>query len=215
MTGTDNFESVVRERREETVAEFHERLTPLRRFQHALHSAPSLVPLIVLLGSVLLFAGLVGTRFFSAATLTLILQQVQLVGIVAVAQTLVILTAGIDLSVGAIAVVSSVIMGQFAFRYGIPAPLAVPCGLAWARPGLRQRLARGGDEAAALHRDAGDVAGDPGLQLPLQPQRDDPRAGHHGRGADPPVLRPNLQDRRDVTGAAGATFTYGVIFMLL
>ena len=46
-------------------------------------------------------------------TLTLILQQVQIVGILAVAQSLIILTAGIDLSVGAMAVFCSVIMGQF------------------------------------------------------------------------------------------------------
>ena len=104
MSGTDHFESVVKEHRTETVAEFQEDRTPIRRFQNALHSAPSLVPLIVLLVSVLLFAALVGSRFFSPATLTLILQQVQLVGIVAAAQTLVIMTAGIDLSVGAIVV---------------------------------------------------------------------------------------------------------------
>jgi fructose transport system permease protein len=33
------------------------------------------------------------------------------------------------LSVGAIAVISSVIMGQFAFRYGLPPEIAVVCGL--------------------------------------------------------------------------------------
>ena len=73
---------------------------------------------------------LLGAQFFSAFTLTLILQQVAIVGIVGAAQTLVILTAGIDLSVGAIMVLSSVVMGQFAFRYGLPAPLAILCGLA-------------------------------------------------------------------------------------
>jgi fructose transport system permease protein len=41
-----------------------------------------------------------------------------------------VLTAGIDLSVGAIAVFSSVLMGQLSFRYGFPAPLAIFCGLA-------------------------------------------------------------------------------------
>jgi ribose/xylose/arabinose/galactoside ABC-type transport system permease subunit len=70
-----------------------------------------------------------------AGTLTLILQQVQLVGIVAAAQTLVILTAGIDLSVGAIAVLSSVVMGQFAFRYFIP--LGIPTSSRSLRPPLR------------------------------------------------------------------------------
>ena len=126
---SDNYESVVRERRSETVAEFHEERTLARRFQHALHSTPSLVPLIVLMASILLFGVLLQGRFFSAQALTLILQQVQIVGIVAAAQTLVILTAGIDLSVGAIMVLSSVVMGQLAFNIGLPTPLAILCGL--------------------------------------------------------------------------------------
>ena len=50
-------------------------------------------------------------------------------GIVAAAQSIVILTAGIDLSVGAIAVITSVFMGQFTFRYGIPVELSVLMGL--------------------------------------------------------------------------------------
>ena len=75
------------------------------------------------------FGFLLGSKFFSPFSLTLILQQVAIVGIVGAAQTLVILTAGIDLSVGAIMVLSSVVMGQFTFRYGLPAELAVVCGL--------------------------------------------------------------------------------------
>ncbi|WP_295317467.1 ABC transporter permease [Roseobacter sp.] len=99
------------------------------RFHHALHTTPALVPLIVLLASILVFGLALGSKFFSPFALTLILQQVQIVGIVAAAQSLVILTAGIDLSVGAIAVISSVVMGQFTFRYGVPVEIAVACGL--------------------------------------------------------------------------------------
>ncbi|MEM9797839.1 MAG: ABC transporter permease [Pseudomonadota bacterium] len=102
---------------------------PLAALQHALHVTPALVPLIVLIVSIAVFGLLLGSRFFSPFALTLILQQVQIVGIVAAAQSLVILTAGIDLSVGAIAVISSVIMGQFTFRYGLPVELSVLCGL--------------------------------------------------------------------------------------
>ncbi len=101
----------------------------LRKFHHLLHQTPSLVPLIVLSVSILVFGLLLGSKFFSPFALTLILQQVQIVGIVGAAQTLVILTAGIDLSVGAIMVFSSVIMGQFTFRYGLPPAVAVACGL--------------------------------------------------------------------------------------
>ncbi|WP_299736614.1 ABC transporter permease [uncultured Roseobacter sp.] len=97
--------------------------------QHLLHVNPSLVPLIVLIASIVIFGLLLGTKFFSPFALTLILQQVQIVGIVAAAQSLVILTAGIDLSVGAIMVMSSVVMGQITFRYGIPVEISVACGL--------------------------------------------------------------------------------------
>ena len=101
----------------------------IRKFHHLLHQTPALVPLIVLSLSILVFGILLGPKFFSPFALTLILQQVQIVGIVGAAQTLVILTAGIDLSVGAIMVFSSVIMGQFTFRYGLPPAVAVACGL--------------------------------------------------------------------------------------
>ncbi len=112
------------------VASFDSGRGPLDRIHGFLHSTPSAVPLIVLVASVLTFGLLVGERFFSPFALTLVLQQVAVIGIVGSAQTLVILTAGIDLSVGAIMVLSSVVMGQFAFRYGLPPEIAVLCGFA-------------------------------------------------------------------------------------
>ncbi len=102
----------------------------LYRMRNFLHHNPAAVPLIVLVLSLLVFGITLGGKFFSAFALTLILQQVAITGIIAVAQTLVILTAGIDLSVGAIMVLSSVVMGQFTFRYGLPAELSVLCGFA-------------------------------------------------------------------------------------
>ncbi len=101
----------------------------LGRIQHVLHTNPAMVPLLVLVFSIIVFGVLAGTRFFSPLALTLILQQVSIVGIVGAAQSLVILTAGIDLSVGAIMVLCSVIMGQFTFRYGLPPTLSILCGL--------------------------------------------------------------------------------------
>ena len=115
---------------DESIAEFEDnRKGFVGRIKHALHVNPALVPLIVLVSSVVLFGILIGQRFFSPFAMTLILQQVQIVGIVAAAQSLVILTAGIDLSVGAIMVLSSVVMGQFTFRYGLPVEIAVACGM--------------------------------------------------------------------------------------
>ncbi|PTE21763.1 ABC transporter permease [Cereibacter changlensis JA139] len=113
----------------ETVAEFHETKSPLKRIQHWLHQTPSAVPMIVLVAALIVF-GLLSDNFFKAATLSTILQQIAIVGILGCAQTVVILTAGIDLSVGAIAVFSSVLMGQMSFRYGIPAELSILIGLA-------------------------------------------------------------------------------------
>ncbi|MCL4133392.1 UNVERIFIED_CONTAM: hypothetical protein GTU68_051436 [Idotea baltica] len=132
MSGNaDDFEAAIKPSAADSVASFTERKGFLARLQHALHVNPALVPLFVLLVSITLFALLLGSRFLSPFALTLILQQVQIVGIVAAAQSLVILTAGIDLSVGAIAVLSSVIMGQFTFRYGVPVEVAVALGLAF------------------------------------------------------------------------------------
>lgn len=111
-----------------TVAEFSIENTPVQRFQHVLHNNPSLVPLIVVVAAVIGFGILLGGRFFSAYALTLIIQQVAITGIVGAAQSLVILTAGIDLSVGAIMVLTSVVMGQFTFRYGLPPSVAVLAG---------------------------------------------------------------------------------------
>ncbi|MBA8879942.1 ABC transporter permease [Phyllobacterium myrsinacearum] len=107
-----------------------ERKNLVERTRHFLHSSPAAVPLIVLVLSLVVFAVIVGSRFFTPFALSLILQQVAIVGIVGAAQTLVILTAGIDLSVGAIMVLTSVVMGQFTFRYGLPVELSILCGVA-------------------------------------------------------------------------------------
>jgi fructose transport system permease protein len=60
----------------------------------------------------------------------LILQQVAIVGIIGAGQTLIILTAGIDLSVGAIMVLSSVVMGRFSVIYGLPPVVGLVSGMA-------------------------------------------------------------------------------------
>jgi fructose transport system permease protein len=127
MTTAQEFEKVL-DQSDTKVASFEKQRTPLEQAQHFLHGNPAAVPLIVLVISIMLFGGILGSKFFLA--LPLILQQVAISAIVGAAQTLVILTAGIDLSVGAIMVLSSVVMGQFTFRYGLPAPLAILCGFA-------------------------------------------------------------------------------------
>lgn len=93
--------------------------------QHVLHANPTFVPVIVLVASIAVFGVIAGERFFSPFNLSLIMQQVSIIGILAAAQTLIILTAGIDLSVAAIMVLMSVISGKLAVQFGVPAPLAI------------------------------------------------------------------------------------------
>jgi len=104
--------------------------TPLDRVQHVLHKNPTLVPVIVLLISLVVFGLIAGSRFFSAFNLSLIMQQVSIIGILAAAQSLIIITAGIDLSVAAIMVLMSVIMGNLAVFMGVPTVLALVIGFA-------------------------------------------------------------------------------------
>ncbi|MFL5336557.1 MAG: ABC transporter permease [Geminicoccaceae bacterium] len=102
---------------------------PIKRLQHFLHAYPTTIPFIVLLLGVALFSTVVGAKFFHPFNLSLILQQVTIIGMVGIAQTLIILTAGIDLSVGAIMVLSSVVMGKLAVVSGVPVPIAFLLGL--------------------------------------------------------------------------------------
>jgi fructose transport system permease protein len=69
-------------------------------------------------------------RFFSGENLSLILQQVMVVGVIAIGQTLVILTAGIDLSCGMVMALGSIVMTKLAAELGLPAPLAIAAGVA-------------------------------------------------------------------------------------
>lgn len=113
----------------EAVAQFKVRRSPLGHLQHFLHGNPAMVPVIILVISVLAFGQIAGERFFTAFNLSLIIQQVTIIGILACAQTLIILTAGIDLSVAAIMVLSSVVMGKLAVTLGIPVGIALPAGM--------------------------------------------------------------------------------------
>ncbi len=99
-----------------------------------LRDYPTAIPALVLIVSVLAFGAIDAylhdpIRFLTPRTLSTVLQQVTVVGIVAIAQTIIILTAGIDLSVAAILVLSSVIMGKLSVDNGLPPGLAILIGL--------------------------------------------------------------------------------------
>jgi fructose transport system permease protein len=93
------------------------------------HLAGRLGPAIALLAACAFFATQ-SDRFWSGANLALVLQQVMVVGVLAVGQTLVILTAGVDLSCGAVMALGGVVMTKLAADLGVPAPAAVAAGVA-------------------------------------------------------------------------------------
>jgi fructose transport system permease protein len=88
----------------------------------------ALGPWLALLGACIFFATQ-SDRFLTGGNLSLILQQVMVVGVIAIGQTLIILTAGIDLSCGMVMALGGIIMSKFATELGMPAPLAILCGI--------------------------------------------------------------------------------------
>jgi fructose transport system permease protein len=88
----------------------------------------TLGPVVALAIAVIVFT-LFSARFLTPGNLSAIVEQVMVVGTLAVGQTLIILTAGIDLSNGAIMVFSSILMAKLATLQGVPVPLAILIGL--------------------------------------------------------------------------------------
>ena len=181
-----------------TVASFdEEHLTVLQRTQRFLHAYPTVVPFVVLLLGVLLGVLVNPSRFTAASNFSTILTQVMVIGIVGVGQTLVILTAGIDLSVGVIMVISSVVMGRFAVYDGVPTidrlPARAPC-----RRSLRLSQWDLGHAAqdAAVHRHARNAQHHRRAQHLLFAERNDRDAGHRGQGLVPADHGQSGGDRR-------------------
>jgi fructose transport system permease protein len=110
-----------------TQASFDEdSLSFAKRVQRFLHSYPTTVPFVVLVLGLLLGCTVNYSHFVTGSNLSTVLTQVTIIGILGIAQTLVILTAGIDLSVGVIMVISSVVMGRLAVVDGVPVLIAFP-----------------------------------------------------------------------------------------
>ncbi|HEY2700191.1 MAG TPA: ABC transporter permease [Pseudonocardiaceae bacterium] len=96
--------------------------------QALLHSHPSLGPLAVLIVAAIIF-DLINNRFLNPTNLSIMLQQVAVVGLLALGQTVIILTAGIDLSVGAAMILVQMLMAELAIADGFPTLLALLVGL--------------------------------------------------------------------------------------
>jgi fructose transport system permease protein len=100
-----------------------------QRIHDLLHSRPNLGPAAVLILAIVVFS-IVSDNFLATNNVSLVLQQVTVVATLAVGQTIIILTAGIDLSVGAIAVLSSIVMAKLSAEQGLPGWLALIVGFA-------------------------------------------------------------------------------------
>ncbi|MEU6783157.1 ABC transporter permease [Nonomuraea angiospora] len=92
-------------------------------------STPVAGPLAALILACVFFA-LRTDQFFTGSNFSLIIQQVMVVGTLAIGQTLIILTAGIDLSNGAIMAFGGIVMTKLAVDSGLPPVLAIVAGLA-------------------------------------------------------------------------------------
>jgi fructose transport system permease protein len=104
---------------------------PRRRgspIQALLHSHPSLGPLAVLIVAAIVF-DLINNRFLNPTNLSIMLQQVAVIGLLALGQTVIILTAGIDLSVGAAMILVQMVMAELAIADHIPTIIGLLIGL--------------------------------------------------------------------------------------
>lgn len=90
---------------------------------------PAVGPLIALIIAIIFFSTY-ADNFLTLRNFSFITQQVMVIGTLAIGQTLVILTRGIDLSNGLIMAFGSVLMTSFAVHYGINPYLAILMGLA-------------------------------------------------------------------------------------
>lgn len=91
-------------------------------------ASPILGPVAALLLASIFFAAM-SPRFLSGPNFSLILQQVMVVGVLAIGQTLVIITTGIDLSNGMVMALSGVLIASFASQKGLNPFLAITIGL--------------------------------------------------------------------------------------
>src|SRR5918911_2407947 len=69
-------------------------------------------------------------RFLTSENLSLVIQQVAVVGTVSIGQTILIIAGGIDLSAGAVMTLGTIVMAKVAARLGIDPLLAIGAGFA-------------------------------------------------------------------------------------
>jgi fructose transport system permease protein len=91
--------------------------------------APTVGPFLALLLAIAFFS-YKSDVFLEGQNLSLVLQQVMVVGVLAIGQTFVILTAGIDLSCGTVMAFGQIVMTKLAVAEGVDPLLAIALGIA-------------------------------------------------------------------------------------
>jgi fructose transport system permease protein len=101
---------------------------PADNWRERLPAVGTVGPLLALLVASAFFSAQ-SDRFLTGENLSLVLQQVMVVGVIAIGQTLIILTAGVDLSCGMVMALGGIVMTKLAAELGLPVPVAIACGI--------------------------------------------------------------------------------------
>ena len=100
----------------------------LARLQHLLHRYPTISPAAVLALSCIIFTILGDGKFQSWLNIGTILNQTAVLATLAIGQTLIILTAGVDLAVGTAMLLTHLVMAKVFIDQGVPALPALLIG---------------------------------------------------------------------------------------
>jgi fructose transport system permease protein len=103
------------------------RVSPLQAARRVI-GAPAVGPFLALVLTMAFFSWR-SDNFLQAQNLSLVLQQVMIVGVLAIGQTLIILTAGIDLSCGTVMAFGQIVMTKLAVANGVPPLEALALGV--------------------------------------------------------------------------------------
>jgi fructose transport system permease protein len=103
------------------------RVSPLQAARRVI-GAPAVGPFLALVLTMAFFSWR-SDNFLQAQNLSLVLQQVMIVGVLAIGQTLIILTAGIDLSCGTVMAFGQIVMTKLAVANGVPPVEALALGV--------------------------------------------------------------------------------------
>jgi fructose transport system permease protein len=107
---------------------------PLARVQHLMHRHPTVSPAAVLVLSCIVFTLLGDGKFQGMLNIGTILNQTAVLAVLAIGQTLIILTAGVDLAVGTAMLLCHLVVAKVFMDQGMPPLVALllgaVCGMA-------------------------------------------------------------------------------------